>query len=150
MTLITCIGKDATERTFYIHFREDFSGEQRLLVSDTTSLVEDFFEVVLRPQGPDLLRVVSINSYGLAKYTHKGIPAAALACAARCFNCRIESSPVMSEDHKDRRSVDATRMWEGMVGRDQAKRYVDRDQFYIDPPSDPPNAGSAVEGAATA
>ncbi|AER57019.1 hypothetical protein DSC_11875 [Pseudoxanthomonas spadix BD-a59] len=138
MTMITCIGKDGIERPFYVHFRDDLRGERRLLVSDTIAIVEDFFDVVLRPQGPTLLRVVSINNYGLAKYTHKGIPAAVLTRVAQLFSCRIESSPAMSEDQKDRRSEDATRMWEGMVRRGQAERYVDRDQFFIDPPSETP------------
>lgn len=140
MNVITCIGKDQIERLFYVHFRDDLHGEHRLLVSDTIEIVGDFFEVVLRPQGLSLLRVVSINNYRLAKYTHKGIPAAVLTRAAQHFDSRIESSPVFSADQKDRRSEDATRMWEGMVRRGQANRYLDRDQFYIDPPRETPNA----------
>jgi hypothetical protein len=123
--------RDGLERKFWVHFDDhgfarpiDFVARVRRSAewppADTRCYAVSF---ETQPDGE--LQTVNMENGKDPEYSKKGIGIALLPVVSRILSCDIVSSPTF-HDNSQRRSEDATRVWEALVSLKLAKPEGDR------------------------
>lgn len=120
MTVLKCIGRDGIEREFACRIREEpFFGTTHLFVRPIDHQPQDEFELVLKEESADVMRVKMMNHHYLEIYAQKGIPEAAIIYAAAAFQKTVESSPSAPSNGQWRIPA-ATSVWERLRAQGKA------------------------------
>lgn len=113
VTPITCVGRDQIQRTFELSYEKTpFEEQWRFIVRCIPALKSrEFFEATIEVIDDSTARVAVIVANS-SEYRVVGIPDALLPLAANLLNRRIVSSSNKSGRPSERRSDQATGMWE--------------------------------------
>lgn len=91
----------------------------------------DFFELLLHERDGGFARIVMMHNHADPALRGAGIPDALLPEAARRTGRRIQSSPTVGDTPDVRRSPEATKVWQRLVGKGLATFDEQADVFTL-------------------
>ncbi len=122
--IITCVGKDEVQRTFYYNYTEPqlVDNDYRLTIYASSDYSDtDFFELVATPKGSNELKIISITKNNDSLYGAKGIPDSAIPELMVLSGMGVcSSSQKYPTDSNEYRTDDATNFWERLKNNNNA------------------------------
>ena len=134
--LLFAYDRSGREHEFWIHFDDHNFVEPSDFVAYVTIEREwppkdqRWYAVSFKRQPDGELQTVNMENGMDPRYSKKGIGVALLPVVSRVLSCDIVSSPTF-RDMSQRRSEDATRVWQALVSLKLASRKGDRYRLYL-------------------
>lgn len=138
-TTLRCFGRDQLVRDFYLELEKDSDEEHSYFVSRQKGIQRhpeysgnDHFYARFVKEDAQTIRLSEIFA-NKDFYRGKGIPEGLFAFVSHTTNLTIRSSTTSSDSGAERRSDDATRMWERMLTKGLAEYCPVEDRYTYQP-----------------